>query len=259
MDRGDQTKTSHNKRENLKMEEFNPHELREASWEETIDVLTADMNPRDLDIILLAERYREYIQELQSHDFKVSAQAVRVCSALLNMKAERLAWEEQDQEEFEEEPMEDPMAFEEEEPEQIEENGEPDLEVGPDLDMPVKQKPVRRVHRNELKESLRDALEVKEKREERQERRQQMDQQFEMDEDDLETKLNNLMSNIKGLITSKTKEKIDFNNLVSDQDNQERIEKFKHVLHLENDEQVELIQEDFLGDLHVKPEENTAN
>lgn len=240
------------------MEDFNPHELREASWEETIDVLTADMNPRDLDICLLAERYREYIQELQSHDFKVSAQAVRVCSALLNMKAERLAWDEEELEE-EEEIMEDPMAFEEEPEQQIEEESTgPNLEVGPDLDMPVKQKPVRRVHKEELKNSLRDALEVKEKREERQQRRQEIDQQFEMDEDDLETKLNNLMSNIKGMITSRTTEKIDFDNLVSQKDNQERIEKFKHVLHLENDEQVELIQEDFLGDLHVKPEESTT-
>lgn len=238
------------------MEDFNPHELREASWEETIDVLTADMNPRNLDIVLLAERYREYIQELQTHDFKVSAQAVRVCSALLNMKTQRLAWDEEQEEEenFEEEPMEDPMAFEEEAIEE-EADEEPDLDIGPDLEMPVKQKPVRRVHRDELKESLRDAIQVKERREERQERRAEMDQQFEMDEDDLETKLSSLMSNIKGMITSKTREKIDFNSLVAETDNQERIEKFKHVLHLENDEQVTLIQEDFLGDLKVKPEE----
>lgn len=237
------------------MENFNPHELREASWEETIDVLTADMNPQDLDIILLAERYREYIQELQSHDFKVSAQAVRVCSALLNMKTQRLAWEEQEEqeEELEEEPMENPMAFEEQE-EPIEEE-EPELDIGPDLEMPVKQKPVRRVHKEELKDSLRDAIQVKERREERQEKRQEMDQKFEMDEDDLETKLNSLMSNIKGMITSKTREKIDFNQIVGKKDNQEKIEKFKHVLHLENDEQVTLIQEEFLGDLQVKPED----
>ena len=237
------------------MEDFNPHELREASWEETIDLLTADMNPKDLDIVLLADRYREYIRELQTHDFKVSAQAVRVCSALLNMKTKRLAWEEEEPEPEEEmEPKEDPMAFEEEETINEELDEGPDLDVGPDLEMPVKQKPVRRVHRDELKESLRDAIQVKERREERQERRQEMDQQFEMDEDDLETKLNSLMNNIKGIITSKTTEKVDFHQLVGKKDNKEKIEKFKHVLHLENDEQVTLIQEDFLGDLKVKPE-----
>ena len=236
------------------MDNFNPHELREASWEETIDLLTADMDPRDLDIVLLAERYREYIQELQSHDFKVSAQAVRVCSALLNMKTQRLAWEEEPEQEEEMEAMEDPMAFEEQE-EFIEEDEGPELDIGPDLEMPVKQKPVRRVHREELKESLRDAIQVKERREERQERRQEMDQKFEMDEEDLESKLNSLMSNIKGMITSKTREKIDFNQIVGKKDNQEKIEKFKHILHLENDEQVTLIQEEFLGDLKVKPED----
>jgi chromatin segregation and condensation protein Rec8/ScpA/Scc1 (kleisin family) len=98
-------------------------------------------------------------------------------------------------------------------------------------------------------------MQVKEQREERIERRERIDEQFEMDEDDLESKLNNLLSSIKGMVSSKTRRKIDFNNLIEQNDNEEKIEKFKHILHLENDQKVDLIQDEFLGDLKVKPDE----
>ncbi len=235
------------------------NKIASEPWEETIDYLTADMPAEEIDICLLAERYKEYIDEMQEYNLKVPATAIRVCSALLNMKTQAVIYGES----FEEEPedqFQDEMELEElEEMEEVEDDT-PNLNEAPSLNMPVKQKPKRRIHINELKDSLRDALEVKERRVERQERRQEIDQQFEMDEETLEDKLNSLLGNIKNLLSRDTKEKIDFNNLVDNNDNQEKIEKFKHILHLENDEKVELIQEEFLGELKVKPEEvKTSN
>jgi len=228
-------------------------EVASEPWEETIDYLTADMPAEEIDICLLAERYKQYIDEMQEYDLKVPANAVRVCSALLNLKTQAVIYGETLEEENEEEFLDDPELEMEED---IEDEGrQPDLEEGPPLNMPVKQKPKRRIHINELKDSLRDALEVKERREERQEMRQEMDQQFEMDEETLEDKLNNLLGSIKNLISRETKEKVEFDNLVENNDNQEKIEKFKHILHLENDEKVQLIQKEFLGELKVKPEE----
>ena len=233
--------------------------MAEQPWEETLDLLTRDMDPRDIDITLLADRYREYINELQEYDLQVPARAIRVCAALLKMKAVRLYYEEEEPEE-----EENPMDFEEEEVEMVEEEErgrDPDLEFGPELDMPVRAEPRRRVTMNELKDSLRDALEIKEKREDRQERRMEIDEQFDMDEENLTEKLNSLFGRIKGMVSSETREEVDFDQILESEDNEEKIEKFKHVLSLENDEKVEVIQEEFLGSLKVKPdkEEEVAN
>lgn len=237
--------------------EIEINQIASEPWEDTIDYLTADMPAEEIDICVLAERYKEYIEEMQEYNLKVPANAVRVCSTLLNMKTQAVIYGESFDDEPEEEIMEEEAELEMEE---MEEDQKPDLEEGPPLSIPVKQKPKRRIHIDELKDSLRDALEVKERRDERQERRQEIDQQFEMNEETLQDKLNNLLSNIKGLLSRETKEEVEFDNLVENKDNKEKIEKFKHILHLENDEKVELIQDEFLGELKVKPEEvETSN
>jgi chromatin segregation and condensation protein Rec8/ScpA/Scc1 (kleisin family) len=225
--------------------------LAEQPWEQTLDFLTADMPPQEIDIALLANRYRSYLSGLQEYDLSVPARAIRVCAALLKMKAQALHLEE---EEEEEEP--NPMDFEDKE--MMEEDWEEDtteLTVGPDLDMPVKQKPKRRMQIDELKDALRDAVEVNKKREKRQQERIEMDQQFEMTEEDINDKLDRLLGSIKNIVSTETKEKVNFDQILEQNDKEEKIEKFKHILHLENDEKVELIQEEFMGDLEIRPED----
>jgi chromatin segregation and condensation protein Rec8/ScpA/Scc1 (kleisin family) len=239
------------------MQEYQVEAIAEKPWEETIDFLTADMPPQEIDITVLAERYREYLSELKEYDLSVPAKAIRICSALLKMKAEALEFEQQQEEQNGEE---NPMDFEDEElieeDEFIEEDETERIRIkdGPDLSVPVKAKPKRRMQLDELKNALEDAVEVKQRRDERQERRQEMDQEFEMNEEDITQKLNNLLGSIKNRITSNQSEKVDFDDLLEQNDSEEKIQKFKHMLHLENDEKVQLIQEEFLGDLHVKPE-----
>ena len=245
------------------MEQVRVEEIAEEPWEETIDFLTADMPPQEIDITVLADRYREYLSELQKYDLSVPAKAIRICAALLKMKTQALEYEQAEEED--EELEENPMAFEDEEmmeqEEFMEENTERiEIKDGPDLEVPVKQKPKRRMQLDELKDALEDAVEVKQRRDERQERRAEMDQEFEMDEEDLTQKLDNLLGSIKNKITTTTSsEKVNFDELMEQNDREERIEKFKHMLHLENDEKVDLIQEEFLGDLHVQPNELTEN
>ncbi|MFB6217124.1 MAG: hypothetical protein ABEJ72_09215, partial [Candidatus Aenigmatarchaeota archaeon] len=158
------------------MEEHNVEMLAEQPWEETLEFLTADMEPGNIDVAVLADRYREYIRELEQFDLSVSARAVRICAALLRMKTFAMDYEEEEQEQ-----EENPMDFEGdvEMLEEEEDDEEPQLEEGPELEVPVKPKPKRRMQMDELKDALRDAMEVKERREERQEERQELDEQFE--------------------------------------------------------------------------------
>lgn len=240
------------------MEEHQLEMMAEQPWEETLDFLTSDMPPQDIDIKVLAERYRKYIEEMQNYDLAVPAKAIRICAALLNMKTMAMHTPEEN-EETAEEIEENPMAFEDEAMEQVdgEDEEEEDLKMGPELEIPVKNRPQRRMRIGELKDALEDALEVHQQREERQEMRAEMDQAFEVDEDDITDKLNSLMNKITSF--GSDDEEIHFDSLLEQKEREEKIEKFKHVLHLENDEKVRLIQDEFLGDLHVKPETEINN
>lgn len=238
------------------MQEHKIEEMAHQPWEDTLDVMTADMDASNIDIAVLADRYREYIEDLQEFDLEVPARAIRVLAALLKIKTYALSGEKIDEEE-----PENPMDFEEEElvdEEEFVDEG-PQLETGPELEMPVKPKPKRRMEKSELKNALRDAIQVKQKREERQEMREDLDQQMDLDEESLEDKINSLFSRLNNLITGKNKESIEFEKLLEEKDSEEKIEKFLHVLHLENEEKVRCIQEEFLGELEVKPEEEVPN
>ena len=237
------------------MDEHRIEMMVDQPWEETLDFLTADMAPQEIDIKVLADRYRKYIKEMQEYDLSLPAKAIRICAALLNMKTMAMYTEEENQMMDEENPMD----FEDGE---LEENGdqsddEVELDMGPELEIPVKNRPQRRMRIGELKDALESALEVHQQREERQEMRAEMDEAFEVDEDDITDKLNSLMDKITSFTSDD--EEIHFDNLLEQREREEQIEKFKHVLHLENDEKVRLIQEEFLGDLHVRPEENMKN
>ncbi len=239
-------------------DEYEIDNLAEMPWEETLEFLTADMDPESIDICVLTERYQEYIEELEEFDLEVPARAIRLCAALLRIKTLALTGEK-----VEEEEAENPMDFEGEammEEDFAEEDG-PGLDVGPDLEMPVKAKPRRRMSLDELTTALEDAMEVKQKREERQELREEMEDPVGIDEKSLEEKVNSLFSRVTNLVTGSS-DKIPFNKLVEDNDSEEKIEKFLHVLHLENEQKVRCIQEEWLGDLEVKPEkepEQVAN
>lgn len=221
-------------------------QLESMNWEETIDFLTRDMPPEEIDVAELADRYQEYVDSMEEFSLEVPARAIRICSALLSMKAAILL---EYEDEVEEEEPENPMDFEEEQEEEEQvELGEP-----PELQMPVQARPRRRMQKSELKDALRDALEVKERREERVEERREMDEQFEFEEDTLQDKINSLYSKLHTMITG-GKDSVEFNQLLEQRTSEERIEKFMHVLSLETDEKVRCMQEEFLGDLHVAPD-----
>lgn len=229
------------------MEEQHVEMMAEQPWEETLEFLTSDMPPQKIDIKVLADRYRKYISELKEYDLSIPAKGIRVCAALLNMKTQAMY----NPEEFHEEEQTE----EEIEDQEDEDDSGPELELGPKLEMPVKNKPQRRMRLDELKDALNDALEVHERREQRQERRMEMDQAFEFEEEDLTDKLDSLMDSILSFAGKSDEESIEFDSLLEQKDREEKIEKFKHVLHLENDEKVNLIQDEWLGELEVQPEQ----
>jgi len=51
-------------------------------------------------------------------------------------------------------------------------------------------------------------------------------------------------------------ERVEFEDLVEQGEPEEKLEKFLHVLQLEDDRKVRCIQEEFLGELEVEPQED---
>jgi ScpA/B protein. len=222
----------------------------EEPWERLVDLFTADMEPGGIDIEVLAERYTEYIDALEDTELEVPARSVRVCSHLLKLKTFAVAG--------------DPLHVDQEDgkveqPENGEEDG-PDLSIPESsLEMPVEPEQSRRVTLSELKSSLRDALDVKHRREQRLEETEEVGENMRIDETSLEDKIDSLLSRLGNLVSTTDEQKVEFETLVEEGEPEEKLEKFLHVLQLEDDEKVRCIQEEFLGDLEVEPQETLGS
>ena len=76
--------------EPVRVAEIPIEELIGGSWEGVLTRLTSDMDPWDIDLSVLARRYRAYLQALQELDFEIPGRMVLTCSILLRMKSDEL-------------------------------------------------------------------------------------------------------------------------------------------------------------------------
>lgn len=222
--------------------------LQRRDWETVLDEFVEDMDPWAIDIIELAERYKRYIKRLERYDLEIPARMLVVCSVLLRMKVTLMQDGPQDEQPPEEEPI-----MEEVDDDPLDDIHIPDETIEP----PVQNRAERRVSLDELKDALDNALDIHEKRQTRRtERRDEPQDYIDIDETDITHKLNSLMDRLQSFF-SRSDAAVRFSNLLQDDDTEERLETFIHVLHLETEEKVRCQQEEFLGDIEIYPEENT--
>jgi len=227
--------------------ELDVEKLTGLGWERTLDELTEDMDPWDIDILELTRRYRQYIQRLGDYDLKIPGRLILVCSVLLRIKTDFLSGVE------EEEELEEGGEMIEEEMEQLEEQQveqqpeEPELYI-PDIEFPVRKKQKRKVTLDELKQALNKAIDIKKKRKERKEEREEFN--LELDQEDVKQKVDRLFNRLRSYITDE-EDKIKFEQVLNKKTRQEKVEKFFHILHLETDEKIKCSQPEFLGELLI--------
>lgn len=217
--------------------------LTGLGWERTLDQLTEDMDPWDVDITELTRRYREYIQRLENYDLKLPGRLILVCSVLLRIKTNYLSGveREEEEEELREDPIEEPP-LEEEEARQ-----EPELYI-PDIEFPVKKRQKRKVTLKELKQALDKALDIKEKRKSRKQEREEFN--LEIDQENVKQKVDRLFNRLKDYITNED-DQIKFEQVLNERTSREKVEKFFHILHLETDHKIKCSQPEFLGELLI--------
>ncbi len=233
-------------------EEFDPHSVKDISegdWEAVLERFTQDMDPWAIDIVTLADRYKSYIERLERFDLELPGRVILIGAVLLRMKAEVLRAEHDDEAQEAEEELDEMFGDAEEwaEPQDEQQLRIPEAVPQP----PVKKRGTRKVTLDELTAALEDAMAIEERRGARQEERREVeDFGVEVEENDISDRLDSLLDTVRSVL-QRGRDAVTFSQLV-EEDRQDQIETFVHLMHLETEERVRCIQEEFLGEIEVE-------
>ena len=227
-------------------------ELVGETWEGLLRRLTADMDPWDIDIAELAQRYRDYIHALREMQFEIPGRMVLTCSVLLRMKSDILLAIGRPTDR-------DGLVAELEEA--IDEafvDWTPPVEPGA-FSLPVIRKPTRQVTLLDLSQALQRAMKVSRRRAERLIDRAELDEEaydpfevFEIGGTDFGERLHGLFERIKKMLSGHRV--LSFFRLLDRGDKEERVQRFFEVLHLMAEGQIQCSQKEFLGDIVISLE-----
>lgn len=200
-------------------------------------VMMGKVDPWNIDIADITEKYIERLREMRDLDLRVSARAILAASILLRMKTEALLYGREEKEEKEED--------------------EERIRVEVDPVVP----PIRRVDRlytlDDLIEALMDALEEAERKKPKVKKKVNIEEEIFVVDDfrvDIEKHVTRLYEIVKE-IHAETREKISFWDLVFDFSPKIVARTFLYLLLLSNMGKVELIQEEPFGEIYVLPVE----
>lgn len=208
-------------------------------------VRTEQMDPWDINVSLLTKKYITMLKELKGRDFRISGRVLLAAAILLKIKSNRLVGEDIlqfDRLLSDEEPEEE---LYEETPEYI-----PREELGkPSLIPRVPQPRKRKVSIYDLVNALEKALEVK--------RRRVMhsippaDIEIPEKQKDITKVIRALYGRIKTFLLQNNKNKLTFSQLVPSENKTDKIYTFVPLLHLSNQQRVELLQERHFGEIDI--------
>jgi len=239
--------------ETVRIAEIPIEELVSQSWEGVLEHLTSDMDPWNIDLAVLARRYRDYVRALQEMEFEVPGRMVLTCSVLLRMKSDvLLAAGLTDRDGLVAE-LED--AIEQE----IFEWEEPPAAID-EYSIPVLRRPRRQVTLFDLQHALKAAMKVSRRRAER-----LLESAYESEFDDVDPfepfeiggvdfagRLQVLFEKIKNMLSGRRV--MSFFRLLDRGDKDERVERFFEILHLAAEGEISCTQKEFLGDILIRLE-----
>jgi len=203
-------------------------------------VTMGKVDPWNIDIVDLTEKYIERLREMNELDLRVSARAILAASILVRMKTEALLYGEQETEE------------EEKTTERIR------------VDVDPLTPPLRRVERyytfDDLLDALMDALEEADKRKPKRKKKENIEEQVFVVEDfrvDIEKHVYRLYDIVKKAY-SKTRSPIRFWDLVFDARPKIIARTLLYLLFLSNMGKVDLIQDEPFGEIFIVPVEEES-
>ena len=210
---------------------------KEFSWEGLIrDIVRNDnLNPWDIDISILTQRYMEALKKLKEMDIRVSGKFLLAAAILLKMKSDYL---------FEDE-VEDENEAEAEKDRKI--VLDKNYELVPHIPQPKK----RKVTMEELISSLQKAIVVSEKKRFRHKQRQ-VTIKLKLKKVDIGEKIATLFSRIVDFLKRFKMEEMSFSKLVPSKQREDIIWTFVPLIHLANKGKISIRQEKEFGEIYVK-------
>jgi len=217
--------------------------IKEQSWEELIYHVVSyeGLNPWDVDIIKLTDSFLNYIKKLKILDFRIPAKVVLVAAILLKLKSEILSPIKREETNYF--PGEDQYP---EEFDWIKQQVE-EMKLKPPMERHVK----RKVTLDELVGALRKAMKVKDKKEKIRRRLGKRISKEIGEGEDIELRIENLMSAIDGLLSKLKSEKVEFSKILDKWERDEIVRHFMPLLHLSSRGKVMIEQEEFFKEIFI--------
>lgn len=218
----------------------------EITWQNILYdlVRTEQMDPWEIDISMISQRYIDTIRKLKEHDFRISGKMVLAAAILLKLKSTRLVGEDITE-------LDRLIAGAGEQEEELTElDGPliPKLGEVPTLIPHTPQPRKRKVSIYDLVRALEKALEVKKRRVLNS--IPPMNLAIPKKTFDITSAIRNVYGKIRSFFTSGVK-KIGFSELLPSQSRQDKVHTFIPLLHLAQQNKIELEQEQAFGEIRV--------
>ena len=219
----------------------------EITWQTIIYELvkTEQMDPWDIDVSMLTQKYIEMIKSLKEHDFRISGKVLLAAAILLKIKSNKLVGE--DLSELDrlligvEEEMEE-LGFEE--ASQVEK-----LTEIPALIPRTPQPRKRKVSIFDLVEALERALEVKKRR--LLNSIPPMNVEAPKKKKDITQIIREVYGKIKLFFVNTLKDKLTFSKLLPSESKEDKVYTFIPLLHLAQQSKIELVQDIPFGEIQI--------
>ena len=211
--------------------------ISSGKWENVLLSLTSDMNPWDIDLVVLSERFMDYIKNTKKEDLRIPAKIILTAAILYRMKVDTFKI-------VDDEGVEETNA--QEEAYNLETGNEKidvsDIKIPP-ISVPIFRKPQGKVTLDELINALDNAMTIKNRREAR--------EVFQIDllGEDITDNIEELFEKICDKIGMDNILK--FSSIVDLSDKKKVIRNFNSMLHLSNQERVSIDQPEMFGEIYL--------
>jgi len=210
--------------------------LISGKWEDVLLALTSDMDPWDIDLVVLAERFMDHIKKTKEGDLRIPAKVILTAAILYRMKVDSITATEEIQD------AETLVAEEnalEEEYEDIDASG---IKIPP-ISVPLLRKTQGKVSLDELINALDKAMTIKNRREAREVF------QIELKGEDITESIEGLFEKICDRIC--VDKILKFSSFLDKSDRKDILRNFNSLLHLSNQERVFIDQPEMFGEIYL--------
>lgn len=225
----------------------------ELDWKSIIKELIRkeEMDPWDIDVSVIADKFMEILEDMREFDFRISGKIVLAAAFFLKIKSDRLLGQDI---EVLDNMIEDPEPFDEffDIMDEMEDESQKFVEDEPSLKTRTPQPRKRKVSVDDLVNSLEKALELEKKKDikKKLEEAQKQDVEKPDKQKDITVVITETYDEIKKTLNKV--ESIKFNQLLKDDDREDRIYTFRPLLHLENERKIDMHQEEHFGEIEIE-------